>query len=463
MNAAEICVLGAGPAGTALAARLARLGHDVVVVERHRFPRPRVGESLGPGIWPLLDALGVRERVAAAGFVRSARARIRWQPGPAADRVVPDGLTVDRGAFDTILLDNARDAGATVLQPTRAGRPRRVAEGWAVPVDGRVLRARFVADATGRHRVLGGSRTPVAPPTLALHTMWRGGLPQDRPQTRIDVLADGWLWGAHLPDGGFRAMAFLDPRTLTGRDRERLYHRLLGASPMFAEILAGATPTGPVRTCDATSYVAADPVDASTVKVGEAAFTIDPLSSSGVQAAIQTGLAAGAVAHTVLTPGGDTQAALRYYADLVAHTVARHAATATALYAEHETHADTTFWRCRSTGTPPVPAPGPPPTPLAELLPQPVRLAADAALEAVPCLVANGVELRRALTHPTLNRPVAFLGGTELAPFLDILAAAPSLACALDIWDRSPSGGHGPHIATWLARHGLVEALPHNP
>lgn len=456
----EVCVVGGGPAGATLAGRCARLGHHVAVVEQHRFPRPHVGESLSPGVWPLLESLGVHERVAAAGFTRPVQARIRWR-GDEEQRPTEDGLTVDRGAFDAILLQHARDSGAAVLQPGFARRPVRAGDGWMVPFDGRVLHARFLADATGRRRLLGGRRRLTGPRTLALHGTWRGGQPPDGSQTCIDALADAWLWGAHLPGGHIRTMAFVDPETLVAQrhDGERLYRRLLAASPLFADLLTGAQFAGRVRVCDATSYAAPTPVDTSSVKVGEAAFAIDPLSSSGVQTAIQTGLAAAAVVHSILTPDADTHAALAYYIDHQRYSVRRHAATTAGLYAEHRPHADAPFWRRRSAGAPQAPSHSPRAAPLADLLPLRVRLPATAALLDTPCLVGDRIELHRALSHPALDRPVAFLGGSELAPLLDRLPAAPSLAAAVSSWDRSLPSGHAREIAAWLYRRGLLEIV----
>ncbi|MGH3994238.1 MAG: NAD(P)/FAD-dependent oxidoreductase, partial [Pseudonocardiaceae bacterium] len=334
-----------------------------------------------------------------------------------------------------------------------------------MPLVGRLLPARFLADATGRRHLLGGHRTPSAPRTLALHALWCGGPPSDGSQTRIDALAEGWLWGAHLPGGGLRAMAFVDPETLMaeGRDRERLYRRLLAASPLFAELVSSAQVAGRVQVCDATSYATTTPIDTTSVKVGEAAFAIDPLSSSGVQTAIQTGLAAAAALHTMLAPDGDTHAALTYYIDHQRYSVGRHAATASGLYAEHLPHADAVFWRRRSAGVPPPVPPVPPSSPrgvaLADLLPLRVRLPSTAALVDRPCLLGDRIELRRALTHPAVDRPVAFLGGIELAPLLDDLHAAPSLAAAISSWDRSLPSLHGPKIAAWLHQRGLLEIV----
>jgi flavin-dependent dehydrogenase len=454
----EVCVVGAGPAGATLATRLAQLGHDVAIVERHPFPRPHIGESLSPGIWPLLDVLGVSERVTAAGFTRTSIARVRWRDHGEERTQLPDGLTVDRAGFDAILLQRAREAGARALSPARARRPIRRRDRWELALGDRVLRARFLADATGRRRLLGGRCCPTAPRTLALHAIWRGGPPPDGTQTRIEALAEGWLWGARLPDGSFRAMAFVDPRTLQaqGSDKLRLYHRLLAESRLFAELTAGAAIAGPPHACDATSYAASTSIDACSVKVGEAAFAIDPLSSSGVQTAIQTGLAGAAAVHSILAADGDAAAAIAYYTAHQLHSVDRHAATAARLYAEHRIHAHESFWQRRSAASPPLPERVPVTTPLADLLARPVRLHADAALADTPCLVGDRVEVRRALMHPVLDRPVAFLGGEELAPLLELLPASPSLADAICWWDRALRTGQAVAIANWLHGRGLL-------
>ncbi|MGH3692866.1 MAG: NAD(P)/FAD-dependent oxidoreductase, partial [Pseudonocardiaceae bacterium] len=265
----------------------------------------------------------------------------------------------------------------------------------------------------------------------------------------------------HLPGANFRAMAFLDPETVVaaGRGRERLYRRLLAASSLFGELVTGAELTGRVQTCDATSYAVSTPVDVTSVRVGEAAFAIDPLSSCGVQTAIQTGLAAAAAIHSILTPDGDTPAALRYYTDHQHYSVQRHAASAAGLYAEHRAHADALFWRRRGAGAPPAPSPSAGGVPLADLLPLRVRLPPAAAILDTPCLLGDRIELRRALAHPALDRPVAFLGDVELAPLLDQLPIAPSLAEALRTWERSLPAGRALMIASWLHQRGLLEIV----
>ena len=125
----DVCVIGGGPAGSGAALRLAKSGRRVVLLERSPFPRPHVGESLTPGVWPVLDALGVRDEILSAGFLRAGETRVRWA-GPGTDVLTPGrgraGLLVDRGRFDALLLGLAASAGVRVLQP--ASGPRGGAE-----------------------------------------------------------------------------------------------------------------------------------------------------------------------------------------------------------------------------------------------------------------------------------------------------------------------------------------------
>ena len=461
---AEVCIVGGGPAGAALACRLATLGHHVVVLERRRFPRPHVGESVSPGIWPLLELLGARAAVEAAGFQRATEARVRWG-GPQRRRFMSaePGITVDRGVFDLLLLDRARAAGATILQPATGRRAAAVSGAWVVPVstaDGtHTIRARFVADASGRRRVLGGRRRRTSPQTLALHACWHA-VGDSGTRTLVEARPQYWLWGAHLPDGMFRAMAFVEPELArTERDVGRLYRELVAAAPLFRHALAGeARIAGDVSACDATCYADEDPIDTTSVKVGEAAFAIDPLSSSGVQTAIQTGVAASAAVHSILSEDGDAGAAIEYYREHQRHAVEHHAGLAARLYGDCAAYAAEPFWRRRAADAPQPAAPRAP-VPLEALLPLRVRLPHGSKLEPTPCIVGDRVELRRALSHPALPRPVAFLGGSELAPLLDQLGVDRRLGDVVEDWARSITPAVAYSIARWLAGRGLLDPI----
>src|SRR3712207_2619091 len=149
-------------------------------------------------------------------------------------------------------------------------------------------------------------------------------------------------------------MAFVDPGSVRAEGPGALLRRQVTATPDGPALLASLPRGRRVQVCDASTYAVHPAVDVDFVRVGEAAFAIDPLSSSGVQTAIQTPLAAAATVHTVLSRSGRA-AAVEYYTDLVRASVARHASTAAALYAECDMYATEPFWRRRSAADATVP------------------------------------------------------------------------------------------------------------
>ena len=159
----DICIIGGGPAGSVLAARLAQLGHEVCLVERAAFPRRHLGESLSSGVVPLLATVGAHTAVASAGFTPVRTVTVKWDQGlQTRDDPAAQGLLVDRGHFDRLLLEHARAVGVRVFQPARVSEKSLHADGWKLRIDedGRVhkIRAAFLADATGRAALLRSRR-----------------------------------------------------------------------------------------------------------------------------------------------------------------------------------------------------------------------------------------------------------------------------------------------------------------
>jgi len=321
----DVAIAGGGPAGSILALRLARLGHSVAVIERSAFDRPRVGESLSRGVWPLFDILGLLPDVLRAGFLPIDRALIKWETDAIEERHQPPTLAVDRPRFDALLLDIARRAGAVVLQPFVAPAPHREGDRWIIGD----VRARFIADATGRASWLHSPRRRVSEPLVATFAQWTG--PRE---PRVEAMERGWLWGSPLPNGAYSAIAF----TRDGRD----YREMIAESELFRELQS----CGKVRTCDATSYATVTPATATSICVGEASYSIDPLSSSGVQAAMQSAIHASIVVNTILRRPPDTETAIRFYAEAQAAAVARHAMWTAEAYANSRWR-NAAFWRGR--------------------------------------------------------------------------------------------------------------------
>ena len=77
----DVCIIGGGPAGSALALRLTQLGWRVLVLERETFPRRRVGESLSPGVSVLFEALGCGDILRHARSLPVQAVSVTWEGG----------------------------------------------------------------------------------------------------------------------------------------------------------------------------------------------------------------------------------------------------------------------------------------------------------------------------------------------------------------------------------------------
>jgi hypothetical protein len=254
-------------------------------------------------------------------------------------------------------------------------------------------------------------------------------------------------------------MAFVD-RDLLARHGVRrpnlgaLYTELLAGSAC-AGALIGARLADRVSARDATCYADLEPVDETSIKLGEAALAIDPLSSSGVLAALQSGLTGSVVAHTLLSRPEHALAAIAFYRDHQHHTMDQHRSWARGYYGGHRIHAAEPYWRRRSSDPVEV-LPEPLAVDLKPLLHRRVRLARDAALTPTPCAIGDHIELRPALTHPSLRRPVAYLGGLELAPLIECLRRGCTLEGVIEAWTCRIPRRRAVAVAAWLHTRGLL-------
>lgn len=458
----DVLVIGGGPAGSILAARLAQLGHEVALLEREAFPRPRLGESLTPGVLPLLRLTGADEPVERAGFPSVESVLVDWDDGP-RDRSDEGahGLLVDRGQFDLLLLEHARALGVGVLQPAVPAERRHDGERWRLRVDaegGSVsVDASFLAAAGGRSGALPSRRTPTGARTLALHAYWRGFPPPLRPC--IQALADAWCWGVPLPGGTVDILVFVDPGRLrsNGASVEACYHELVNVS-VFGEGAVWAERVGAVRAADATPYLDTECVTETAIRVGDAGLSLDPISSSGVQKAVQTALAGAVVVNTVLRRPGAAEAARRFYRDSLERASARHQTWAAARYAAAAATRTGQFWTSRAGGSD-VPAEAAPRGTAAPF-------GADARLEVshrvefveLPCIAGEFVELKTAVAHPRLDEPVAYLGSWELAPLLRRVPAGLTSGELVRAWSELVPREAGLAISDWLGRNGILVA-----
>lgn len=458
----DVCIIGGGPAGSAIGSRLASQGHHVCLVEAHSFPRPGIQATLPAAILPLLDFIGARERVESAGFLRAEETLVWWsEPSPARRRAgAVAGFHVDRGNFDLLLLENARERGVEILQPARALRPVRMNDEWRVPVEhpgGRqTIAAKVLIDAAGRGNPLGGALRRPAPPLLAMYAYWQ--IPgAGRSQGCVEAGDDEWYWAAPAGHDHAIAAVFLDPLRLrepAARERSSFYRSLMERFRLFAGGHGGSL-AGEVRICDASFRFAEEPSGAGLIRVGDASMRLDPLSSQGILSAVAGGIQAAAVANTFLRRPMDAGHARAFYLARQRERVARLSGTAATFYRAKALQCDRPFWRARM-------GPPPPPEPphLSRTLPpldQRVRLSSGAQIVLTPVLKGDLIGSAPALAHPSIPKPVAYLAGIDLIPLLTGIRPGQTFADLLDDWrDVRPELAR--EILHWLWTREIIVA-----
>lgn len=320
----DVAIVGAGPAGSALAMRLADAGVSVVLFEAARFDRPRVGESLTPSVRPLLDDLGVWDAVLGTNPIPSWGTRSIWSdPGADADthshlsNPYGQGWHVDRRAFDEALATAAADRGAELRLGTRVTKAVHDDRGWRLDVgtetdDGAAqqVAARVVIDASGRNgrlaRVLGARRL-VFDHLVAVGRTWHDVESADQ-CVLVEAVPEGWWYSAPLPGRGQITLLMTDADVCrAGRlTEDDTWLNALGRTRETGGRVSGATVDGPVRSNAACSGRTIRSDTRPWLSVGDAALAVDPLTGSGVTRALRTAeAAAGTVLDVLARPDDD--------------------------------------------------------------------------------------------------------------------------------------------------------------
>ena len=343
----DVVVIGGGPAGSTAATMLASHGHSVLLLERERFPRDHVGESMLPASVPVLQELGVLEQVEEAGFLPKYGATMVWGTGQQpwswyfeeTNTRYPHSYQVWRPQFDQILLENSRAHGVDVREghrvidvaldsqsgsaPDGSGRVRYIDDAGVE----RELAASFVVDASGQGGLLAGKfRLRDWDPffrNLAVYGYFVGAkrLPgRDATNIFIEAHPRGWLWNIPLHTGWASIGAVVDSESGQKGVGERglrqfLENQLAGAPHMSAMLADAELVSGPFILKD-WSYVCRRLAGDGYVLAGDAACFVDPLFSSGVHLALMSGVLAASYVATALKDPGLAPAAADAYQEL---------------------------------------------------------------------------------------------------------------------------------------------------
>ncbi|ANN66587.1 NAD(P)/FAD-dependent oxidoreductase [Bordetella bronchialis] len=326
LESREVVIIGAGPAGAVAAGLLHRRGHEVLILERQRFPRFSIGESLLAHCIEFIDEAGMLPAVRAAGFQEKNGAAFAWGDRYTAfdfrDKFSPGpGTTfqVLRSRFDQILADEAARQGAEVRYEQEvvaadfsSDRPVLAVRAAGMP-DAPVqkIAARFVLDASGYGRVLARlldlERPSGLPPRKALFTHIEDRIQDasfDRGKILISVHPEQpsvWFWTIPF-SGGRCSLGVVGGEDLIGAAADPMarLRELVDGTPNLKRLLANAVWDTPANTIGGYSASVTSLHGPGYALLGNAAEFLDPVFSSGVTIALHSSKLAADALHRQL-------------------------------------------------------------------------------------------------------------------------------------------------------------------
>lgn len=374
----DVVVVGGGPGGSTAATLLAMQNHRVLLLERDKFPRYQIGESLLPAtIHGICKLLGLSEELKKAGFVRKLGGTFRWGTNPepwtfafstASTISAPKAYAyqVERQKFDNLLLRNAAHKGVDVREQHsvkdllfESGRACGVE---FVDADGntRKATAKYVIDASGHqshvYKNVGERIYSNFFQNLALFGYYEGAArfpPPREGNIFCAAFKEGWFWyiplSATLTSVGAVVSKEYADQLKVGH--EAAMDHFIASCPEIARLLANARRVtegvyGQLRVRRDWSYTNERFWAPGLVLVGDAACFIDPVFSSGVHLATYAALLAARSINSILNDDMEETRCFEEFEKRYRREFRNFYEFLTAFYDMHQ-HEDSYFWKAR--------------------------------------------------------------------------------------------------------------------
>lgn len=339
----DAIIIGGGPSGSCAAAILGEYGRRVLVLEREKFPRYHIGESLIPFTFEPLKRIGMIPKMKASGFVKKYSVTFvspdgrRSQPFYFFNRydreTIAQTWQVLRSEFDQMLLDNAREKGAEVREETVVN--KLLMEGDTVvgveATDRKTgqtyeVRAPITLDCSGKEAFTSNRNGwRMRDPYLNKIAVWtyykdsKRGEGIDEGDTTVGYVTDkGWFW--HIPQhGGMTSVGIVAEGKYLTRDGFRepkdIFHREVEQNKWIKDHLSVGQGTGEYFITSEYSRHSRYCASPGLVLVGDAFAFLDPVFSSGVMLALKSGHLVGEVIHQGLLDGDLSPARFKEYGE----------------------------------------------------------------------------------------------------------------------------------------------------
>ena len=315
-NRYDAIIMGGGPSGCSAATILAENGRRVLVIEREKFPRYHIGESLLPFTYEPLKRLGLIERMRKSAFTKKYSVQFVGPSGKASqpfyfnDRYnddVAQTWQILRSDFDLMLMNHAREKGAEVIEETEV--KSLIKEGGRVvgvstetsAGEKQEFYGSITLDCTGKEAFAAvRERWRVGDPVLnkvAVWTYYKGAKRdegRDEGATTVAFIQDkGWFWYIPQHDDMVSVGVVAEGKYLTRdgtKDLEKIFTREIESNLWIKEYLSHGKQTGPFYITSEYTFHAKHCASEGLVLVGDALCFLDPVFSSGLLLALKSGV-----------------------------------------------------------------------------------------------------------------------------------------------------------------------------